>query len=239
MTTAGEFCETTIAKAVRNTIVQARQLGFNAALVGPPGIGKSWACSQYAKAAPGTYMFTASASTGRAAKLIFEQLCAHFDVSGGGGFAAIQQRLFHYDLSGRVVIIDEAQNLNLQGIRELLYLSDLAHMSVVFCGNPEVLKRASVDTGSFAQIGSRIPFRTELPSLQPEDADKITNTFGVEGQDAYALMRGIASRHHARGVSFVLAAARALAGPDRTIKAADIRDVLERFPQYRPAPTKR
>ena len=57
--------------------------------------------------------------------------------------------------------------------------------------------------------------------------------------DSYALMRTVADRHHARGVAFVLQAARALVGPGKTIKAADIREVLNEFPQYRPTTAKR
>lgn len=234
-----EFCETTIAKSIRTTVNHVRQLGFNAVIIGPPGVGKTLSLKHYAAGFAGAYMFTASASIGKAARLIFRQLCDALRVGDGGGFADIQQRLFKYDLSGRAIIIDEAQNLNLQGIRELLYLSDLARMSVVFCGNEQVLKRATVNTGPFAQIGSRIPYRTELPSLQPEDADVIANSFGVEGVDAYALMRAVAEHHQARGVSCVLQAARVLVGSGKVIKAAHIREIFDRFPQYRPVQRKR
>lgn len=234
-----EFCETTIAKNIRATITHVRQLGFNAALVGPPGVGKTFGLSHYTASVPGTFMFTTSGGIGKASQLIFRQLCEALSESESGGIADIQRRLLKYDLSGRAIIIDEAQNLNLQGMRELLYLNDLAGMSVVFCGNDQVLKRATVDTGPFAQIGSRVQYRTELPALAPEDADAITNIFGVEGMDAYELMRAVAERHHARGVSNVLRAARLLVGPGKAIKAEHIRKIFDGFPQYRPVQPKR
>lgn len=234
-----QFCETTIAKAISATINSARQLGFNAAVVGPAGVGKTCSLSHYVGSTDGAYLFTTSAGTGNATRHLFRRLSEALQIGGGDSIAQIQRRLFNYDLRGRVLIIDEAQNLNLQGIRELLYLNDHAQMSVVFCGNQEVLRRASVDTGPFAQVGSRIPFRKEVEAIDPADADAITNSYGVEGLDAYELMRGVAARHHARGVAFVLQAARALVGNGKAIKSAHIKEAFLQFPQYRPVLSKR
>jgi DNA transposition AAA+ family ATPase len=128
-------------------------------------------------------MLTASPLSGNAARRIFRQfseLALGEYSTRGTSLHDIETRLYSYEFAGHALIIDEAQNLNLQTIRHLLYLNDHAGLSMVFCGNQEVLTRATVDKGPFAQIGSRIGFRKELRTLAPDDADAITNTFGVD-----------------------------------------------------------
>lgn len=238
---APQFCETTIARTIRATLGTVRQLGSNAAMVGPAGVGKTFSLEHYAADSAHTYMLTASPLSGHAARQLFRQLgdivLGPHSIRGTS-LLDIENHLYDFPFRGHVLIVDEAQNLNLQAIRHILYLNDHAKLSVVLCGNQEVLRRASVDTGPFAQVGSRIGFRKVLEALDDADADAISNTFGVEGMDAYEMMRGVAARHHARGVAFVLTVARELAGK-KTIKAAHIRDVFNEFPQYRPALAKR
>ncbi len=45
-------------------------------------------------------------------------------------------------------------------------------------------------------------------SIQDEDADLLTNSFGVEGLDAYEMMRSLGAAFHAGGIVDVLKAAR-------------------------------
>jgi DNA transposition AAA+ family ATPase len=240
--TTPQFCETTIARTIRTTLNSVRHLSSNAAMVGPAGVGKTFSLEHYATTVSQTYMLTAGPLSGNAALRLFRQLgetlLGEYAIRGSSLFD-IEQRLYRFDFHGHVLIVDEAQNLNLQAIRHLLTLNDHAGLSVVFCGNEEVLNRTTVDKGPFAQIGSRVYFRKRLEAIDDTDADAITNTFGVEGLDAYELMRGVAARHHARGVAFVLRSARELAGKGKTIKAAHIREVFAEFPQYRPLAARR
>jgi DNA transposition AAA+ family ATPase len=230
-----EFVTTSVAARIGETISGARRLGWNAAIVGQPGVGKTRALEHFAATTPATYLFTVSAISGNAVVKLFRELCGVFKIHDGGTtISDIQHRLFNYDFTGHVLLIDEAQNLKLQAIRELLFLNDLANLSVIFCGNKEVLKRVSTDTGAFAQISSRIPFREDIDCILDADADAIANGFGLEGMDAYGLARKIAGKFHARGVVSVLTLAREFAG-SKTLKAPDIRRAIELFPQYRAA----
>ena len=230
-----EFVSTSIALRIAKTITEARRFGWNAAIVGNPGVGKTRALAHCATTMPETYLFTVSAVTGNSFVKLFRELCFALGIyDGGSNVGDIQRRLLKNDFSGHVLLIDEAQNLKLQAVRELLYLNDLAHLSVIFCGNKEVLKRVSTDTGAFAQISSRVPFRETVDCILDADADVITNTFGVEGMDAYGLTRKIGSQFHARGIVSVLTRARELAG-GKTVKAAHIQAATEQFPQYRTA----
>jgi DNA transposition AAA+ family ATPase len=137
--------------------------------------------------------------------------------------------MMRYDLSGRVLIIDEAQNLKLQAFRELLHLHDFSSISLIFSGNDEVLKRVNTDKGVFAQINRRVPIRAEVNSILDEDTDRIANAFAVEGMDAYKMLRPIGRAYHTDGVVSILEIARRFAG-EKAIKLDHIRRACEPFP---------
>jgi DNA transposition AAA+ family ATPase len=233
------FCETSIASIMFDTIDIVRRSNINAAIIGPPGIGKTFTASHYVANNSGAYLLTATAASGNAARHLFKAFCEKVEFSSSGSIADIQNRLFNYDFSGRVLIVDEAQNLNLQGIRELLYLNDEAKLSIVFCGNDEVIKRTHVDQGPLATIGSRIYCRKQLSLITTDDAAAIAKAFGVDDDDATALCRAIGARSQARGLTFVLKSARNLAGECKPLKAAHIESIIREYPQYRPALAKR
>jgi DNA transposition AAA+ family ATPase len=227
------YVTTSVAQRIERTISQARFLHWNAAIVGDPGVGKTRALAHCAATMPQTYLFTVSAITGKALSRIFRELCMVLGVHYGT-ITDIQRRMFEHDFSGHVLLIDEAQNLNPQAIRELLYLNDMAQLSLIFCGNKEVLKRVSTDSGAFAQISSRVAFRETVDCILDADADAIASAFDIDGDDAYALTRKIAEHYHARGIVNVLTRARGFAN-SKKIKAGHIQDSLALFPQYRMA----
>ncbi len=234
------FCETSVAALTINTLEAIRTTRSNGTFIGPAGVGKTYAASHYVALNPDSaWMLTASAASGNAARHLFQRFCKLCKLSTSGSIADMQDRLFAYDFSGQVLIIDEAQNLNQQGIRELLYLNDHAYLSIVFCGNEEVIKRTHVDKGPLATIGSRIQYRTMLSLITPEDCDAIAMAFDVSDPAALTLLRGIGAQSQARGLTFVLEAARLLAGPGKQIERPHLRTIIDQFPQYRPALTKR
>lgn len=133
-----------------------------------------------------------------------------------------------------ILIVDEAQNLSLDCLRQLLTFSikDGGHLIFVCCGNEDILKQVNTDKGALAQISRRISFRELVDSISDDDANAITNSFGVEGLDAYRTMCAVGQRFHADGIAQVLHMARRLAGRE-TIKASHIYGALAVFPQYR------
>ena len=226
------FVETTISRRIFAIIDVARERGENAAIVGEPGVGKTRALNEYTKRYKGTYFVTADALSGNALRALLMNI---FDLIGlhtyGNSITDIQLTLKRYDFSGLCLIIDEAQNLKLQALREILNINDHTGMSVVFCGNHDVLKRVNVETGPLAQISDRIGLREEIQCIPSEDADAITNTFGVEGLDAYQLARAVGLRYRARSLVRVLNSARSLAG-EKSIKIGHIRQAIQLHPQY-------
>lgn len=237
------FVETSVSRDIFKTIDLARDFNKCGAIVGCPGAGKSRALRAYVDQAKMTrtdpyhrlaHLMTVTAVTGNALRDLFRELADVLGFYVTGSIADMQRQMLRYDLSDKVLIIDEAQNLKLQAYREVLHLHDSAGLVIIFCGNEEVLRRVSTSKGAFAQISRRVPIRIEVNCILDEDADRIANAFGVEGMDAYRLMRRIGAAYHVDGVVSVLEIARRLAGTG-TIQATHINSVCDAFPHFRQA----
>lgn len=229
------FVETEVSRLIFDVIEDARENRICAAVVGNPGVGKTMALEAYSERHLGARLVTATAVIAGSLLALFKHVSYELGVYPEKGLYDLQQRLFACDLSGAILLIDEAQNLSLKALRELLYLWEKAGLPIVFCGNAEVLKRVNVDFGAFAQISRRVPRREEIKGILDADADAITNTFGVEGLDCYAIMRKIGARFHADGVVQLLSRARKISASDKVIKLHDIYDALELMPAMKAA----
>jgi len=243
------FVETSVSRDIFQTIDLARELRKNAAIVGRPGVGKTRALRAYVQQATveapslwhhGTerinhaHLMTATAISGNTLSELLCEISEMLGLHTSGSIANVQRQIHKYNLSHKVLIIDESQNLNLRSFRELLNLYDFTGLCVIFCGNEEVLKRVNTDKGAFAQISRRVPFRAEVNSILDEDTDRIASAFGVEGMDAHRLMRAIGRAFHADGVVTILEIAHRFAS-GKTIRAEHVRRACEPFPQYRTA----
>lgn len=229
-----EFVETAISQLIFDVIEDARENNICAAVVGSPGVGKTMALGAYARKHR-TPFITATAVLSGSLLALFRHVSSELGHYPDKGLSDLQQRLFGFNFTDTVLLIDEAQNLPLKAVRELLYLWDETRLPIIFCGNQEVLKRVNVDHGAFAQISRRIPRREEITGILDSDSDVITNTFGVEGVDCYAVMRQIGAKFHADGIVHVLTRARKIAAPRTVIRIHDIRDALEMLPSYKSA----
>lgn len=243
------FVETSVSRDIFRTIDLARELQKNAAIVGRPGVGKSCALSAYEERAttdqvdpswinsqPCRYahLITATAVSGNALRDLLGEISEMLGLHTSGSIANVQRQMHRYDLSHKVLIVDEAQNLKLQAFRELLHLHDFTGLCLIFCGNEEVFKRVNTNKGAFAQINRRVPIRAEVNSILDEDTDRLANAFGVEGMETHRMLRSIGRAYHTDGVVSILEIARRFAG-EKTIQAEHIRRACEPFPQYRRA----
>lgn len=229
------FVETEVSRLIFGVIEDARENSISAAIVGNPGVGKTMALEAYSQKHLAARLMTATAVISGSMLSLFKHVSYEFGIYPEKGLYDLQQKLFGCDLSRSILLIDEAQNLPHKAIRELLYLPEYTGLPIIFCGNHEVLKRVNVDFGAFAQISRRVPRREEINGILDADADAITNTFGVEGMDCYAIMRKIGARFHADGVVQLLSRARKIAAPSNIIKLHDIYDALELMPAFKAA----
>ncbi len=230
------FVETSVSRDIFKTIDLAIELKKNAAIVGRPGIGKTHSIIAYQERSSGCAIaMTVTAVTGNALRDLLLAVAESLNIHVSGSIANMQRQMHHYDFTGRVLIIDESQNLKLQAFRELLHLHDFTGLCLIFCGNEEVLKRVNTDKGAFAQISRRVPLRAAVNTILDEDVDKISSAFGVEGMEAFKILRNLGRAYHTDGVVSVLEIARRFAGEKKTINADHIRRASAPLPHYRRA----
>jgi len=228
-----EFVTTSVSEDVFSAIDMARKINDCVRIIGIPGIGKTAALNEYIKLRSGTFLLTAEPATAGSLNSVGMALSHLMTGSDARQAAIVWQELHRFvrDREGLTLIVDEAQNCNLKIIRQILTLNDASGLPIIFCGNANVLKRSNVHAADFDQISSRALTTCKVSGISDDDADRLTNTFGVEGKEAYVLMRRIAAKHHARGIVKVLRRARLVAGSAKTIRDCHIRDAAADMPE--------
>lgn len=230
------FVETSVSQRIYQVIDLARKLETNAAIVGSPGVGKTFALEAYAHERPYTLYLCLTQASASSMQALLRSLCETLGLYSEGAITAVERRLLKNLPRKTVIIIDEAQNLLDKHLRQLLHLSteDGGGIMFVFCGNNEVLKRVNVEQGAYAQIGSRVPIHERIGAIQMDDADRIASALGVEGMEAFALTRLVAAKFQARGMVHVIEAAR-LFCQGSTIHSKDIERAIALLPRFRSA----
>ncbi len=133
-----------------------------------------------------------------------------------------------------VLLFDEAQNLADRVARDLLALSEQAHVQMLFLGNDEVLKFVNSQKAAIQQIARRLPIREEIDCILDADADLLAGQYAVEDPEALRLCRTLAETHHADGIGKVLPIARAVADAagSQKVNVDHLREALSLFPHF-------
>ena len=213
------FIETSIFRAVKGGVDYARARKHAVAIIGPPGIGKTIALQHLAgRDRCAVYLrVSATQGTGKAA---FRLLADAFGVARGGRESAdsiwsgLEDYFAHagsWD-NGEHLFVDEAQQLDLNVLIELVDLPSRFGFPVVVCGNADLLKRSRVDRGAYEQIASRCAKRVVLKSPLDEDLVAIAIDFDVYGADARAAAVAYGQNTSIRELVQLLEDARAFVG---------------------------
>jgi type II secretory pathway predicted ATPase ExeA len=243
------FVEISTFKLIENRINLARRTRENVAITGAAGVGKSMALQQYVDRFEfgSAHLFTVSAVLGKTAGTLFGMIAERIGAPTGSNPAAMLNGLkrrmydiFYDDSDPAVLIFDEAQNLKLETLRDLLSLTDSPDMrlTIVFSGNGQVLRVVNTAKNGFEQIGRRVQFRLSIDGVTHEDTDLIADAFEVRDNAGRRLLRAVGEAAHVAGVVTILKLARELAGGE-PIGIDHLQSATELFPQYRPAIAKR
>ena len=233
------FLRTSVAELLMIVRDRCLRNGRCGLVIGPAGSGKTRALQQMVfegeqALAPEAYLVTVTGVTGNSMKAIFDDICPILGVQPARDIADTQRRLNKLE-GGPVLFFDEAQNLTLRPIRELLAISEATGIIMVFCGNAEALQLVSSKQAAIQQISRRLPIREEIQCIQDSDADLIADHFRVVGDQARQICRTIGHVFHADGVAQVLTYARQQLSPGAPVQVDDIMDAIEMFPQFRRA----
>ncbi|MFD2183587.1 AAA family ATPase [Rhodoplanes azumiensis] len=233
------YVEISTARLIRERIELARATGENVAITGAAGVGKTWALENYVASTRKAYFFSVSAALGKSAGALFGLICEEIgyskEVSPAATLRWIRSHFHNYCYDHQAVLIfDEAQNIKLATLRDLLTITDerQSGVTIVFSGNEHVLKVVNAAKHGFEQIGRRIQFRLNVNCITHEDADLVAGAFGVTDKASLRMLREIGDGAHIAGVVTVLKLAHQLAGEGSAIETSHIRSAIELFPQY-------
>ena len=137
----------------------------------------------------------------------------------------VLESYFSYPAMKYVLVFDEAQNMPLSILKEMVDLPSRFQIPVVICGNGELLKRRRVSSPAFDQIESRIAKRVILAPPTRDDFELIAGDFAANGKDAYAACVAYGCNTSMRDLVAMLEAARGYAG-EGPLRIQEIRQAV-------------
>lgn len=171
-----KFIMTSVARKVFETARICHLDGEMGVVYGDAGLGKTEAVKEYARRNSDTILIEADA--GYTAKDLFSELHQRSGIGDGRGrlhdlFTDIVKRM---ENSGRLIIIDEAENLPLRALELIRRVHDKAGVGILFCGMRRLISNLRGKKGEFAQIYSRIGIAANLQPLTSVDTEQIVSS---------------------------------------------------------------
>jgi len=178
------FTKTKNSDLVIGTLRAAQALGDLGLITGPPGCGKTAAARQYRTTAPRVDIATASPSIATAGAIMQQLIRGRGETPRGRAGASKLELTLHSRrlfTAGGLVVIDEAQWLNMEALEELRAIHDDTGVGIVLMGNETVLSRIEGNerSASYAQLYSRAGVRVRLKPMLPEDIEAVLGSMGV------------------------------------------------------------
>ena len=203
----------------------------NALVTGPAGVGKTEALSEAARRDTRAVLITAAPADKSMRSMLTRIIDAFGYFSHHGDLASLASvlrcQLPNDAHAGRYLIIDEAQLLTGDTLRQILTYSDNhdAPLPVSFAGKEHTMKKTRASAAAFDQINSRITKRVQITGISSGDIEAFCIDWNVS-RDAYGLMQEFGAGRNCRELDELLDEARSQAGPKGPITVAAIRDAL-------------
>ncbi|MGZ8406926.1 MAG: AAA family ATPase, partial [Caulobacteraceae bacterium] len=179
-----------VAKKIQSTFVWARRSEM-AAIIAPPGSGKTAAAKQWCTVTPNAWLARLSPSSSRTfAMLQTVGAALNLTVHGGSGHhlaTLIRERVANRN---GVLIIDEAQEAAPAAMEELRAIHDETGCGLVLMGDRNLLPKLAV----LPQFSSRMTWRLELPAPESGDINLLLDAWGVSDKRERAFMAEIAGK---------------------------------------------
>ena len=166
-----DFCMTSVAEDIIGALFQAQIDGDIALVVGPSGVGKTWAAAYYANSEPGAYLVTATPAWSTqslvasiARRLELDRASKLLDLL----LAEVTEALRD---SGALVIVDEAQHLNSRSLETLRGLYDETGIGLAFVAQLQFYALLQRGDGrvSYDQLMNRVGVRLTLREAGLDD----------------------------------------------------------------------
>lgn len=169
-----EIVETAVMRQIRFGLQYASDRNDMIVIYGAPGIGKTVTLEDYVKTNPTAIFFTASPYT-RTGRDIMEEILEAMNKKAEGKNKHLGKSVINsLRNSNRMIIIDEAHFLQLDGLETLRRIYDATKCPVALVGNPKIMEmiteKNKTITGQFFSRVVRIALDAKVP---PEDVKSI------------------------------------------------------------------
>lgn len=154
-------------------------------LYGGAGVGKTKSIKQFASFSPNVWVVTMRPDTAGVAACL-EEIGEAMGVKMPARAARMSRDLSsRMEGTGGLLVIDEAQHLNVAAVEAVRSIYDRAEIGLVLCGNELVYARLTGGNRSatFAQIFSRIGKRLRLSLPTKGDVTAIADAYGITGKE--------------------------------------------------------
>ena len=168
------FVETSVAQdifEIANTCHVESEIGV---CCGCAGVGKTYAVKMYALEHSDVILI--ETDFGYTPKVLFSEIHKTLGFEGTGALhnmvIDIVDKLKN---SGRLIIVDEAENLPYRALELLRRIYEKARVGILLVGMPKLLKNLQGDKGQYTQLYSRVGVLAELQPIADNDIVAITS----------------------------------------------------------------
>lgn len=178
------FVETKTTRRISEVMRDAHEAGDTVVIYGQAGLGKTQAVKNYCEKNPAAILIEANPSF--TALVLMRKLAAAAKVSTVGSlndlFESVSDRLRD---SGRLIVVDEAENLPLRALEIIRRLHDDTGCGLVLSGMPRLVANLRGKHGELVQLYSRVSVALNLGDSMPdEELEEIARAAMPEADDA-------------------------------------------------------
>ncbi|CAG9412365.1 MULTISPECIES: AAA family ATPase [Providencia] len=166
------YVDTLMARKGRDVIRMAHMDSDINVIYGDAGMGKTMIVRQYAKEHLDAVLI--EADPGYTARVVLEELCNKLGLSKRGNMHELSESIIqNLRDSGRIILVDEAENLPYRALETLRRIHDKSGVGIVLVGMPRLILNLKGKRGEYKQLYSRVGFALRMGESLPED--DITN----------------------------------------------------------------
>lgn len=178
------FVSTKTTRRISEVMRDAHEAGDTVVIYGQAGLGKTQAVKNYCEKNPAAILIEANPSF--TALVLMRKLAAAAKVSTVGSlndlFESVSDRLRD---SGRLIVVDEAENLPLRALEIIRRLHDDTGCGLVLSGMPRLVANLRGKHGELVQLYSRVSVALNLGDSMPDDElEEIARAAMQEADDA-------------------------------------------------------
>ena len=161
------YTYTATARRIEEVIRLAHVEGETVVLYGQAGLGKTSALAAYIK--KNTDAILVDSDPSFTAKVLLSNLANKVGAESRGSLHVLIEGLIsRLKNSGRVILVDEAENLPLRALECLRRIHDKTGIGLVLAGMPRLLVNLRGSNGELKQLYSRVAFRLDLGEKMPD-----------------------------------------------------------------------